>query len=246
MGELDWLTARPIAHRGLHDTAKGIVENSASAVAAAMAHDYAIEVDLQLTGDGEAIVFHDADLDRLTGARGPVAERTASDLKQVSYAMGEDRIQTLAELLAQVAGKAGLVLELKSRWTGDTALARRTADVLSDYGGPVAVMSFDPAMVIALRRLAPTVTRGIVACAFRGADWPQLSWWRRLGLRHFLHLPQSAPQFVSYDIKGLRSLRPRCLRAVGLPLITWTVRDQRDAAFAAQWADQITFEGFLP
>lgn len=246
MGELDWLTARPIAHRGLHDTAQGIVENSASAVAAAMAGGYAIEVDLQLTGDGEAVVFHDADLDRLTGERGPVAERSAAELKQIRLVSGEDRIQTLGQLLAQVEGKAGLVLELKSRWTGDTALARRTADVLSGYSGPVAIMSFDPAMVIAFRRLAPAVARGIVACAFRGADWPQLSWWRRLALRHFMHLPQSAPQFVSYDIKGLRSLGPRCLRAAGLPLITWTVRDKRDAAFAAEWADQITFEGFLP
>ena len=52
MAGLDWLIARPIAHRGLHDEARGIIENTPSAIAAAVAADYAIEIDLQVTADG--------------------------------------------------------------------------------------------------------------------------------------------------------------------------------------------------
>ncbi len=248
MRDLSWLTARPIAHRGLHDPNKGIIENTPSAVAAAIDHDYAIEVDLQMSGDGEAMVFHDETLDRLTADSGPIAGRSAEDLRSVRFHGTPDRMATLGDLLDQVAGRAALILELKSPWSGDTALARRTADVLSAYRGPVAVMSFDPALIGAFRRLAPDRIRGIVACGFERSDpeWRRLSRWQRMKLRYLFHMAQTRPQFISYDIKGLQSAVPRMVRGSGLPLITWTVRSTADAEFSARWADQITFEGFLP
>ena len=247
MPDLSWLTDRPIAHRGLHDADDAVIENSPSAVAAAIDHGYAIEVDLQMSADGEAMVFHDETLERLTEATGPVAGRSARDLKRVPLRGTADRMQTLPELLEQVAGRATLVLELKSLWSGDTALARRTADALDGYDGPVAVMSFDPGMITAIRWIDPSVVRGIVACRFDdAAEWSELSTWQRVRLRWFFHLAQTRPQFVSYDIKNLRSAAPRTVRALGLPLITWTVRSQADAELAAKWADQITFEGFMP
>lgn len=247
MSDLGWLTARPIAHRGLHDAAAAVVENTQSAVAAAIEHGYAIEVDLQLSADGEAMVFHDDTLERLTEASGEVSALSARDLKAVRFRETRDRMQTLPELLEQVAGRVVLVLELKSRWSGDTTLARRTTDVLDAYQGPVAIMSFDPVSVAALRRFAPHLVRGIVGCRFETPrDWPALSAWQRFRLRWLSHIAQTRPHFLSYDIKGLRSVVPRVARLTGCPLITWTVRNETDAALAAEWADQITFEGFLP
>src|SRR5215207_2800498 len=123
--ELDWLVARPIAHRGLHAKGKGIIENTASAFAAAINGNYAIECDVQLTSDGEAVVFHDNELDRLTEAKGPVRALTAQELKQVKLKATSDRMQTLAELLEQVDGRSSLVIELKSLWDDNDALAKR-------------------------------------------------------------------------------------------------------------------------
>src|SRR5436190_10793123 len=129
----DWLVARPIAHRGLHAKSKGIIENTAGAFEAAIKGNYAIECDVQLTADGEAIVFHDDELDRLTEAKGPLKALTATDLKKLKLNATSDRMQTLAELLEQVDRRTTLVIELKSLWDGDAALAKRALQVLENY-----------------------------------------------------------------------------------------------------------------
>jgi glycerophosphoryl diester phosphodiesterase len=243
--KLAWLVARPIAHRGLHDAKRGIVENTAGAFAAAMARDYAIECDLQLSADGEAMVFHDHHLDRLTTAAGPVIARTAAELRDVELRGSGDRIQTLGGLLDQVNGRVTLVIELKSHWDGSLALARRTAEVIADYDGPVALMSFDPDVVAGLAELAPGVPRGIVAERESVMD-VRLSLARRLELRHLSHVDRSRPHFLSYHADGLPYGPPRAFRQAGLPVICWTVRDAATAAHARRYADQITFEGYLP
>src|SRR5436190_17758463 len=145
MPGLDWLTARPIAHRGLHDAAAGVIENTASAFAAAIAGGYGIETDLQISSDGEAMVHHDFALGRLTLGSRLLAAMTAAGLKEVPFKATADRIMTLGELCDSVAGRTPLVIELKSRFDGDRRLATRAAEVLKNYVGPVAVMSFDPA-----------------------------------------------------------------------------------------------------
>ena len=151
MPGLDWLTARPIAHRGLHDAAAGVIENTASAFAAAIAGGYGIETDLQISADGEAMVHHDDALGRLTEGDGRLADMSAGAIKAVRFKASQDRILTLGELCDLVGGRAPLVLELKSRFDGDARLAQRAADVLANYAGPVAVMSFDPALVEGVR-----------------------------------------------------------------------------------------------
>ena len=163
MPGLAWLTAQPIAHRGLHDAAGGIIENTASAFTAAIAGGYGIETDLQISADGEAMVHHDDALGRLTKASGRLADMSAAEIKRVRFKATRDRIMTLGELCDLVAGRAPLLLELKSHFDGDTRLVERAAAVLGGYGGPVGVMSFDPDMVEAIKDKAPDLTRGIVA-----------------------------------------------------------------------------------
>ena len=247
MADRDWLIERPIAHRGLHDASRGIIENTPSAVQAAIGQGYAIEVDLQITGDGQAVVFHDETLDRLTKASGPVAAFSVPALKEVAYRETADRIQTLPELLEQVAGRVPLVLELKTLWDGDATLARVSTEHAATYDGPVALMSFDPLLVAETRRRAPDLARGIVSCPFeRASDWPLLSSWRRTSLRWGGHLPRTRPHFLSYALGALGDPLPRLFRALRRPVVTWTVRSPEDASRAVGLADQITFEGFLP
>ena len=163
MPRLAWLTARPIAHRGLHDATAGIIENTASAFAAAIAGGYGIETDLQISADGEAFVHHDDALGRLTEGSGHLAAMTAREIEAVRFKATRDRIMTLGDLCDFVAGRATLVIELKSHFDGDRRLVQRSADVLANYRGPVAVMSFDPAMIEVVRWIAPHLTRGVIA-----------------------------------------------------------------------------------
>ena len=241
---VNFLTARPIAHRGLHDFSSGVVENTASAFAAAIDGGYAIECDLQLTKDGEAVVFHDEHLERLTEGHGMVKDLTTAEMKQLVIRNSTDRVQTLAELLAQVKGQVPLVIELKSHWDGDESLAARAVALLKDYAGPFCVMSFDPDAVAAVRRLAPQIIRGIVAERVDGPDYSFLPLPRQMELRTFSHVARTRPDFVSFYYGQLPWAPITTMRASGMPVITWTIRSPQEAAMAMRYSDQITFEGF--
>ena len=170
----DWLTARPVAHRGLHDRARGIIENMPAAAQAAVAGNFAIECDIQLTSDGEAMVHHDDELGRLTEGSGALLHKTAAELKAVSFKGTAERMMTLSDLCTLVAGRVPLVIEVKSHFDGDRKLVARMAEVLASYRGPVVGMSFDPDQVLALRELMPELPRGIIAeRTYSEADWPK-------------------------------------------------------------------------
>ena len=142
-----WLTARPIAHRGLHDAARGLAENSIGAAEAAIAGGFAIECDVQLSRDGEAMVFHDDNLRRLTRARGALADRSVAELQTLALRDGGERIPTLPQFLARIGSRTPLICELKSAFDGDMRLAERVAEIAGPYAGPLALKSFDPAVI---------------------------------------------------------------------------------------------------
>jgi glycerophosphoryl diester phosphodiesterase len=243
---LDWLK-RPIAHRGLHDAGKGIIENSASAVEAAIAKGYAIEVDLQCAGDGLPVVFHDETLERLTGERGLVTERDAESLRATHLLGSKDRILSLPDLLSLVAGRVPLIIEVKSTWGRDPRYAQNIARMVRSYGGKVAVMSFDPHLLAAFRRLAPDLPRGLIADRFDDRHWKELCPLRRFAMRHLLTSVIAKPNFIAYDVQALPALAPALARGMfGLPLLTWTVRSEADKATARRYADGMIFESVEP
>jgi glycerophosphoryl diester phosphodiesterase len=244
----DWLTARPVAHRGLHDAVAGIVENTPSAFTAAVAANYAIECDIRISVDGEAMVYHDDTLGRLTDGGGRLDAMTAETLKRVSFRTTSDRMLTLGELCDLVAGRVAIFIELKSRFDGDGRLAVRAAEVLARYQGPAALMSFDPVPIAALRTLCPQRPRGVVAEAkYDHSEWRSLSGRTKRALSYFLHAMRSRPQFVAYSVKDLPAAVPWMARSVfRLPLLTWTVRTSDERDRATRHADQMIFEGFRP
>lgn len=248
MKDLSWLTARPVAHRGLHDIKRGIVENMPGAIDAAIAGHFSIEVDLQLTKDGEAVVHHDDKLGRLNEGSALLTELTVGELKAVTFKDTPERIMTLRDLLDRVAGRVGLVLEIKSHYDGDRKLVRRTAEVLSSYPGPVVAMSFDPDQLLALKESAPGLPRGIVA--ERNYDdpyWDRLTAQRKHEMTALRHALRTRPDFVAYRVDDLPAPAPWIARHIfGKPLLTWTVRTQDQRARAGSYADQMIFEGFRP
>ncbi|MDG4648961.1 glycerophosphodiester phosphodiesterase family protein [Roseibacterium sp. SDUM158017] len=240
----------PIAHRGLHDAANGIPENSRSAVRRAAGAGYGVEIDVQLSSDGRAIVFHDDTLERLTHASGPVNGRTARDLSDLVLRDSEDRVPTLADILALVAGRVPLLVEIKDQSgalaEGPGGLERAVAADLSGYGGPVAVMSFNPFVVAAMKDIAPELPRGLVTCGFIPSQWPRLSAERCAALRSIAAFGKAGARFISHDRTDLGSPRVADLKAQGVPVLCWTVRSPQVEAEARRVADNITFEGYLP
>jgi glycerophosphoryl diester phosphodiesterase len=222
--------------------------NTHSAAQAAAAAGFAIECDVQDTADGEAVVFHDAKLDRLTDQRGPVRGRSAAEITQIAIAATQDRIPTLRTFLERVNGRVPIIIEIKSRFDGDLGLTKRTVEVVSAHRGPIALKSFDPAVVGALRGVAPDLPRGIIAQAhYEDREWQGLSAETRHGMANLLHLPHTQPDFVSWRIGDLPVAAPFLCRHLGhMPVMTWTVRSEADRQRAAAHADQMVFEGFRP
>lgn len=249
---LDPAFLRPIAHRGLHDAAKGVIENTRAAFEAAVAKGYAIECDLVAAAGGLPIVFHDDTLDRLTEETGPVARLGAADLARIRF-KGSDTIgiPTFAEFLALCGARVPLVVEIKSDWSPpDPAFIAEIARLAAAHAGPIALMSFDPAVMAALAPRAPGVPRGLVSGRYRDADgtpwWPELSAWRAFRLRHLLEDQGSTPDFYAYEVGALPTLATRFARFRGRPVLTWTVRTAEDRCRAAKYADAPIFEGYEP
>lgn len=247
MNSVNWLI-QPIAHRGLHDASRGIIENTASAFQAAIDAGYAIETDVQASQDGEAMVFHDATLDRLTEAAGMLNRKSAKALRRVRYRETPDKMQTLKELLDQIDGRVPLIIEVKSEWKEQGPLERRIAELVGARDAQIAVMSFDPKSVAAFAQHAPRNPRGLVACRFANPEhWPGLSPARRFAYRHLLSSVIARPHFIAYDIDALPALAPWITRSLfRLPVLTWTVRNAADREKAKRWADAIIFEGIRP
>jgi glycerophosphoryl diester phosphodiesterase len=239
----------PLAHRGLHDRAAGVIENSRAAFAAAIAAGYGIEMDIQRAADGEAMVFHDEEMGRLTGEPGLVTDYTAAALGRIALLDGGETIPTLGEVLALVAGRAPLLVEIKDQdgalGPGVGPLEARVAGLLAGYDGPVALMSFNPHSVAALAEAAPGRPRGLTTCAFDEADW-SLPDYRRAELAALADAERTGAAFVSHDREDLHNPALARLKAEGLPVLTWTVRDPAQETEARAVADNITFEGYRP
>ncbi len=248
-GAPGWLTARPIAHRGLHDRAAWRPENTLAAARAAVAGGFAIECDVQRSADGEAMVFHDFALGRLTDVGERVGDTSAAALGRLAVAGSVERIPTLPDFLAAVAGAVPVIVEIKSAFDGDLRLARRTAEVAAAYAGPVALKSFDPEIVAALRDGLPArIPRGIVAETNQDdpvyAAMPDS---RRRSLRDLLHFGETRPDFLSWRIDDLPCAPTHlCRLLAGTPVMAWTVRTAEQRAAAGAHADQMVFEGFVP
>lgn len=244
----DWLTARPIAHRGLHSQRFGLVENTPAAAAAAISKNYAIECDVQCTKDGEAVVFHDFTLNRLMQADGHVNGFRKGELELLAYKDCDQRIVSLSAFLAGIGSRVAVIVEIKSRYDGDMRLAERTLAAISAYPGPVGLKSFDPAILVHLRSSGTMCPLGLVAQArYDDEEWLGLSREQRAGFSDLRDFPLARPDFLSWNLGDLPHAVPMLCRAgVGMPVMTWTVRSQLDLIRGRAWADQIIFEGFEP
>ncbi len=241
----------PFAHRGLHDVNDGRPENSRAAFRAAIEAGYGIEMDLQPSRDGRAMVFHDYDLRRLTGTRGPIQQRDAAELGQTPLTGGDEGIPTLTEVLELVDGRVPLLIELKDQngqmGPTDGQLERAAALDLRGVKGPVALMSFNPNSVLMLADLAPDIPRGIVSGAYEigNKNWHPLRPDVRDLLREIPDYDAAGCSFISHEVSDLARPRVAELKARGAAILCWTIRSAEQEHAARKVADNITFEGYL-
>lgn len=244
----DFLT-RPIAHRGLHD--ESLPENSMAAFIAAIAAGYGIECDIQRAMDNTPMVFHDYELGRLTDIEnGTVAASTPAQLVKLHLRESDETIPTLRDMLAEVAGRVPLLIEIKDP-TIDSgpdvgALPDRVAEELRDYGGPVAVMSFNPHVIAAFHAAAPGIAAGLTTCGYDEGEWPMLDAPTRERLAAIADFDAVGASFISHDRNDLDNPAVTALKARGVPVLCWTIRSPEEAADARQVADNITFEQYRP
>lgn len=235
MSKIAWLTERPIAHRGYHDMNRDVWENTLSAFSRAIEAGFAIECDLHYASDGVPVVFHDDDLQRVCNLPGEVRERTSAELGLLSIGGTRDKIPTLKQLLQLCDGKVPLVLELKGREGDDDGFAESVLEVLEGYKGHVALMSFDRWLLKDLKALKAPYPVGLTAEGIQPETFFQHDEAMQLGL-----------DFISYFYGHLPNPFITAQRQRGIPVITWTVRDEAARKHTFANADQMTFEGFDP
>ncbi|WP_279478539.1 glycerophosphodiester phosphodiesterase family protein [Aureimonas sp. SK2] len=233
--DLGWLSARPIAHRGLHDAKRGIPENSMAAFRAAIAGGFAIECDIHRTRDGVPIVFHDHDLGRLTGEGGTIDALTADEASKLRLLGTDEAPPTLAALLDLVGGRVPLVVEAKGiDPAADAGFMADVAPVVVGYRGPLAIMSFDEWLLDQTDGLDLPI--GLTAEGTR-SDILE---------RHRVVFERRCA-FVSYNVHHLPNAFVDWVRGERrAPVISWTVRTPADVERSQAHADQMTFEGFTP
>ncbi|MEX1234697.1 MAG: glycerophosphodiester phosphodiesterase family protein [Roseovarius sp.] len=240
----------PLAHRALHVPGSDRTENSRAAIAASIAHGYGIEIDVQMSSDGVAMVFHDDDLDRLTDDTGPVRARSAAGLAAVRLKGLDEGIPTLSEVLSLVAGRVPLLVEVKDQHgqmgQTDGTLEAAVARDLVGYDGPVALMSFNPHSVIRLADLAPDIPRGIVSCDYAAEHCPELPADVRDRLRAIPDMQAARASFISHQWNDLDRPRVDELKSAGIDVLCWTIRSEEAARASLKIAQNITFEGYLP
>lgn len=238
----------PITHRALHDRAQGRVENAPASILAAVQAGYGIEIDLQLSRDGQAMVFHDYDLKRLTGQPGPIRGRTAAELGQTRLLDSDDTIPTFAQVLEMVAGRVPLLVELKDQDGAMGAnvgiLERAAAEAAQGYTGPLAFMSFNPNSVQQMAIHAPDVPRGLTTSAYRAEDWQLLPARTRDRLRDIPDYDSVSACFISHEADDLPRPRVADLKQRGAVILCWTIRSPEAEAEARKIAQNVTFEGY--
>ena len=240
--------AAPLAHRGLHDVTDVRPENSRASIRAAIDHGYGIEIDVQLSADDRAMVFHDYDLARLAHGTGPVRSVPAGTLGDITLRGGEEGIPTLDEVLRLVDGQVPLLIEIKDQdgamGTNIGPLEAAVGTAITGYPGPLAVMSFNPNSVLCMAVLCPNVPRGLVTSAYEPSAWPlPVETCERL--REIPDYDRVGASFISHEAADLARPRVAELKGAGANVLCWTVRSPDAEAHARTVAENVTFEGYL-
>ena len=239
----DLLFAPPVAHRGLW-TPDGAPENSLGAFQAACAAGYGIELDVQLSSDGEAMVFHDSKLQRMCGVEGRLSDHTKADLQALRLKGTDETIPTLAEALVEVGHRALVHIELKTPYGEVGPLERRVSEVLIDHNGPICVIGFNPYSHAWFADHHPQILRGLDSYSYKDNADPKLGAEQKASFGRLEHVKIARPHFLALGVDMLPNERAAAYRTAGMPIVAWTVRSAEHWEVLKPYCDNLIFEGF--
>lgn len=232
------------AHRGLYDNMRGIPENSLLAFERAASMGYGMEMDVQLTADHVAVIFHDWDLKRMCGIDKKISDMTYAELKDICLLRTAERIPTLWEALSVVNGRVPLIIELKSNAL-NSSLPRIADSILENYKGDYCIESFNPVILLWYKHHRPEITRGQLATNYLrdlGYTNPLL-----FSLEKLLFNCVSRPDFISYNWKYRKEPSRRiCRRLYHTLSVAWTIQSKKELELCEKDFDLFIFEGFTP
>lgn len=236
------------AHRGLHDQALGVPENSMAAFRRALEHGFGAELDVHLMADGELAVVHDSSLKRVCGADVHIEDLTAADLPRYPLMGTEETIPLFREVLALFQDKTPLVVELKVERGNARALTDAAMAALEGWRGTYCVESFHPGALLRLKECYPWVLRGQLSQNFlKPGDDSGLSLPVRFLLTNLLTTAATRPDFIAYNWKDRGNPSLRLMRALyGVHEAGWTVRDKAVMDELDREGTVSIFEGFVP
>jgi glycerophosphoryl diester phosphodiesterase len=240
LSELGKFLSTPVAHRGLHDNV-AIPENSLAAFGFAVQAGFPIECDVQMTGDGTLVVFHDVGLLRAVGIKRTVASVTGTELGSLRLFDTKETIPTLKQVLDLVAGRVPLLIEIKNDGKVG-ALEAAVVGALRDYRGPVALQAFNPFVLLWLKRNCSTILRGQISGDFSGRR--DIKRVKKLLLSSMAMNLVTKPHFISFEIGAAQKWWFKIVRRLWrLPLLVWTIRCPADLQLAVSIGANVIFEG---
>lgn len=240
--DMSALMDKSVAHRGYFDNQAGIPENSLASFEAAIEKGFVIELDIQLSSDGVAMVFHDADLERVCGVEGKIWEYTAAELKEMKLMGTEETIPTFEETLALVDGQVPLLVEYKMD-KPDTAVCAAGQALLDKYNGAYAIQCFDPRALLWYKKNAPQVARGQLAEKF----WEKEEYEGKalyLVLTYMLTNVATRPDFISYKAIHKDNLSLNICRMLGAKTACYTLKSEEEFNYVNGDFDMYIFDSF--
>lgn len=236
-----WLTETYIAHRGLFDNENGIPENSVPAFERAAELGFGIETDVQMSKDGVLVVFHDDDLERMTGIKGKLTDFTFEELRKIRLLNSDCSIPTFEEFLHSANG-VNLVVEIKTH-DNIGEVEQKTYDALKKYSGRFCVESFNPFIIRWFKKHAKEVIRGTLSCSFENAPW---SSFKKHLLSDLKLCKWNGSQFIAYDAETIRDNKAVKKFGKKIPIICWTVKSQAQYDELHDCFDNMIFDSFIP
>ncbi len=241
MRNINFLTQKPIAHRGLHDG--DVAENSLIAFSRAIDAGYPIELDVQLTIDGKLVVFHDWTLDRMTGVNGIVSEMKCSNIQNLTLGNSNQRILLLEDVLNLVDKIVPIVIEIKSKSYFNFEICEKVASALKKYNGEFAISSFNPFVVRWFSKNKPEIIRGQNFTDFKN-DNLVVSWIKRVSLHIGWLISNNKPDFFAIRAQMLPNSFPaHSAKKYKKPILTYAIKNHSEYIRIKNDIDNVFFDG---
>lgn len=236
-----WLRGH-FAHRGLYRKDQSTPENSLAAFARSLNYGFGIELDVQISADGKVYVFHDDDLQRMTGVQGLLEHKTSLELDELRLQKTEEKIPLLSEVLDLVSGKVPLLVELKTTKRKEECV-KAVVEVMKGYNGHYAYCSFDPLLLMYLKIFAKGILRGLNM--EYAMDKKELKWLTRVALQYGLLNDMGRPDYLSVNYMQVPFVY-RLWHAFGAYGMKWAVPSQESEDSLRGSCETIIFEQYLP